>query len=74
MYLIYESALEMTGLDTLTSRREKRKKRLLREVNFVRTSTYKDSAITFFQKLLNEYFFEKKTHKKLAITVNESKT
>ena len=91
MYINYESALEMTGLDTLRNRREKRclnfslksakhdrnqrsfplvdnnpyKMRKIEpfKVNFGHTSTYKDSAIPYCQRLLNAHFSEKMTTK-----------
>ena len=84
MYIGYEAALEMTGLETLSDRRTKRcldfslkcakhvrNNRLFPlntdtdthnvrnhetfQVNFARTSTYRDSTIPFCQRLLNEY-------------------
>jgi hypothetical protein len=87
MYIGYSAALEMSGLDTLFSRREKRcidfslkclkNKRLAKAfplkpahgqntresemfmVNFARTSTYRDSAIPYCQRLLNEHYKSK---------------
>ena len=85
MYIDYEAALEMTGLDTLFNRRKKRcldfslkcikhsrnnrlfplstaqgshdtRKPELFEVNFARTSTYRDSTIPYCQRLLNIHF------------------
>ena len=83
MYIGYGAALEMSGLDTLFARREKRcidfslkclkNQRLARafplkpvhgqntreserfSVNFGRTSTYRDSAIPYCQRLLNTH-------------------
>ena len=87
MYIGYSAPLEMSGLDTLFSRREKRcidfslkclkNKRLAKAfplkpahgqntresemftVNFARTSTYRDSAIPYCQRLLNEHYKSK---------------
>ena len=86
MYVSYQSALEMCGLQTLYDRRQKwckdfalkclehpKNRRLyftifhyhyLRDkeifkINFARTGTYKDSAIPFCQRLLNQHFNDK---------------
>ena len=88
MYVDYSSALEMSGLDKLSSRRESRclnfslkcvkhprNSRLFPinnlphahdvrnsekfQVNFARTSTYQDSTIPYWQKLLNRHFENK---------------
>ena len=85
MYIGYEVALEMTGLETLFDRRLKRcldfsmkcanhvrNNRLFPlntqtnthdvrnhetfQVNFAKTSTYRDSTVPFCQRLLNEHF------------------
>ena len=78
-YVNYEAALEMTGLESLESRRERRclefslkcashdrnnrlfplnpvgqKEKFL--VNFARTETYRQSAIPYCQRLLNDHF------------------
>ena len=84
MYISYTSALEMCGLSTLFSRREKRclefslrclknkrtrdmfplkpkykqdiRTRDIFEVNFSRTTAYKNSTIPFCQRMLNDHF------------------
>ena len=89
MYIDYASALEMTGLHSLESRRFTRcldyslrsikhprnrnmfplaqnssaykiREKEMFQVNFARTSTYKDSTIPFCQRLLNQHFTKKK--------------
>ena len=81
-YVTYKAALEMTGLETLTQRRESRclkfsqsclkhetnkrffpenenasqeiRKREKYKVNFAFTNTYKNSAVPYCQRLLNQ--------------------
>ena len=91
MYVDYPSALEMTGLDSLSARRVKKclnfsLKCLKHErnqklfplnpnagmfnvrnsevftVNFAGSSTYRDCAIPFCQRLLNNHFPDKKAY------------
>ena len=85
MYIDYESALEMSGLERLSDRRHKRcldfalksvkhprnsrifpladknsthkvRNSEIFKVNFAHTSSYRDSAIPFCQRLLNSHF------------------
>ena len=85
MHISYTSALEMSGLETLFQRRQKRcldfakkcvkhpklkdlfpfnpetseydlRKRELFKINFAHTSSYKQSAIPFCQRLLNTHY------------------
>ena len=89
MYIGYQSALEMTGLSSLKSRRlhrcldcslksikhpknkkmfpasdnnplYKMREREAFKVNFARTTAYKNSTIPYCQRLLNQYFLQKK--------------
>ena len=88
MYVDYASALEMSGLETLFSRRKTRclnfalkcanhprmgrmfplnkssnvcqiRQQGKYEVNFARTSTYKDSTVPYCQRLLNTHYLAK---------------
>ena len=88
MYVDYQAALEMTGLQTLVDRRIQRclnfslrsvkhernsamfplnqtagilntRQSEIFQVNFATTSAYRDSAVPFCQRLLNNYFKNK---------------
>ena len=90
MYVDYSSALEMSGLETLSARRQKRcldfalkcvkhsknsrifpinrnipvcevRKPAYYEVNWARTSTYRDSTVPYCQRLLNIHHQANKT-------------